>query len=400
MKILFISQKSPYPPNDGGAIGSNNVILGFLEQNHSVQLLCLNSLKHRISIDEVDSDYREKTAIKLFDQDTSVKIFAAFFNLFSRKSYNIARFNNSELSEYLSTLLKKQDFDIVIIDSVYMKDYIPLIRKNSKAKIVLRSPNIEHKIWERMAETATSFFKKRYLKILAKRLKREEIQACHAVDGIFTVSAVDKKYFIEMGIEKPIEVIPTGIDMMKLSTEETAIPETIDFFHIGAMDWMPNIEAVDFLLQKIWPNIIAEFPELKLYLAGRNCPKELLNHQQQAVEILGEVDDAAAFFNEHAVMLVPLLSGSGQRVKIIEAMSMGKVLITTTIGLEGIDAVNGEHLLIADTPEAFLDAARQLITDKSLYAKLSKNAKSFANEFYDNKKIASKLERFLLNFSA
>jgi glycosyltransferase involved in cell wall biosynthesis len=322
----------------------------------------------------------------------------AFFNLFSSKSYNIARFNNSELRAYLASLYDKQDFDIVIIDSVYMKDYIPLIRQHSKAKIILRSPNIEHKIWERMAETATSFFKKRYLKILAKRLKREEIQACHDVDGIFTVSAVDKGYFTKIGIQKQIEVIPTGIDMTKVSTEETIVPKKIDFFHIGAMDWMPNIEAVDFLLKEIWPNIIAEFPELQLYLAGRNCPKELLEHKQKGVEVLGEVEDAAAFFNAHAVMLVPLLSGSGQRVKIIEAMSMGKVIITTTIGLEGIDAVNGEHLLIADTPEAFLDAARQLITDKSLYAKLSNNAKSFANEHYDNVKIANKLEKFLLYF--
>ncbi len=398
MNILFISQKSPYPPNDGGAIGSNNVIMGFLEQKHSLQLLCLNSLKHRISIQEVDSDYRKKTAMKLFDQDTSVKILPAFFNLFSRKSYNIARFNNAELRAYLARLFDKQDVDIVIIDSVYMKDYIPLIRQYSKAKIILRSPNIEHKIWERMAETASSFLKKYYLRILAKRLKREEIQACQSVDGIFTVSEVDKKYFAKIGIQKAIEVIPTGIDMTKVSTEETIVPEKIDFFHIGAMDWMPNIEAVDFLLKDIWPNIIADFPELKLYLAGRNCPKELLEHKQEGVEVLGEVEDAAAFFNAHAVMLVPLLSGSGQRVKIIEAMNMGKVLITTSIGLEGIDAVDGEHLLIADTPEAFLNAVRQLIRDKALYAKLSKNAKLFANEHYDNKKIANKLEHFLLDF--
>jgi glycosyltransferase involved in cell wall biosynthesis len=229
-------------------------------------------------------------------------------------------------------------------------------------------------------------------------LKKEEIESCKKFDGIFTVTSVDRQFFVDNGVMTPIEVVPTGIDMLKSSNRRSNNKKDIDFFHIGAMDWMPNIEAVDFLLGEIWPKIYAEFPDKKLYIAGRNTPNELMQLKQDGVIVLGEVENAAAFIDSHDIMLVPLLSGSGQRVKIIEGMMMGKPIISTKLGVEGIDVKDGENILLAETASDYLEAAKKIIVNDDLFNTISKNAIVFADRNYNNKSIADKLESFLLSY--
>jgi glycosyltransferase involved in cell wall biosynthesis len=397
MKVLYLCQKSPYPPKDGGAIGTSNVLMGLSEQGHQLNTIAINSPKHRIKIEDVPQDYREKTNLQLVDVNTNVNILKAFFNLFTKKSYNIARFYTKKMEAEISILMKNNKYDIVIVDSIFMKDYLALLRANTDAKIILRSPNIEYKIWERMAEYA-SFLKKRYLKLLASRLKKEELISSKLFDGMFTVTSVDKQYFVDNGMTNPIQVIPTGIDMLKKEKNEKKGKKDIDFFHIGSMDWMPNIEAVDFLLDEIWPKIQKEFPDSKLYIAGRNTSEELLQHKQDGVVVLGEVESAADFIDNHSVMLVPLLSGSGQRVKVVEGMMMGKLIISTRLGVEGIDVEDGENILLAETGDDFLQAVKRIMVDKDLVNTISKNAIAFADKNYNNKTIAENLETFLISF--
>jgi len=395
MKILYLCQKSPYPPKDGGAIGTSNVLMGLSEQGHKIDTIAINSQKHRVAIENVPVDYKQKINLQLVDVNTDVNFFKAFINLFTNKSYNIARFYDEKLEKEITILLKNNTYDIVIVDSIFMKDYLSLLRTHTDAKIILRSPNIEYKIWERMADSSR-FIKKKYLKLLAKRLKKEELESSKLFDGMFTVTSVDRTYFIDNGIKKPIEIIPTGIDMLK--NNEVKEVEKIDFFHIGAMDWMPNIEAVDYLLNEIWPKIYNEFPDTTLYIAGRNCSKELLHYKQDGVVILGEVDSATDFMTTHAIMLVPLLSGSGQRVKIIEGMMMGKVIITTALGAEGIEVENEKNILLAESGEDFLFAVKKVVADNELYNTIRRNAIAFADKNYNNKMIADKLESFLISF--
>lgn len=395
MRILQICNKIPFPPQDGGAIGMNNITNSFIDAGHDVKVLAINSPKHSVKINDLPKDYVDKTKIELEYINTDVNAIAAFFNLFSCRSYNIERFYSKKFEDKLIRILKESNFDIVKIESIFLISYLKTIRKYSNAKVVLRAPNVEYVIWERIAETEKSYLKKKYIKLLAKRLKRVEIRESNNVDAIYTVTKTDLEIFRQNGCNVPMTFIPTGIDVTKnLFSDKTEI-EFPTLFHIGAMDWMPNIEAVKWFLDNVWNEVHKQFPELKLYLAGRNTPEWLLKLDKPNVEVLGEVENAGEFISSKAIMIVPLLSGSGMRVKIIEGMMLGKAIISTTIGIEGIEATNNENVLIANSAKEFIEAISKCVSDKEFCQKLGENAKTHAENLYNNVKLTGKLDGFI-----
>ncbi len=164
---------------------------------------------------------------------------------------------------------------------------------------------------------------------------------------------------------------------------------------MGALDWLPNQEAVKWLLDNVWPSIYKEFPKLKFYIAGRRPPQWLKDLRIDGVEVVGEVDDAAAFIKSKAIMPVPLFSGSGMRVKIIEGMMLKKAIVSTTIGIEGIIHKDGKDVLIANTPQEFIDSIRKLIWKEDFYKSICFNARENAKRNYSNKVLAEKLNGFI-----
>ncbi|RLD41928.1 MAG: hypothetical protein DRI86_12550 [Bacteroidetes bacterium] len=396
LRILQICNKPPFPPMDGGAIGMHNVSQGFIDSGFDLHILSVNSNKHFVDIDTLPQSYIDNTNFNAVEVDLNIKVFSAFANLvFSKRSYNIERFYNKEFGNKLTEILENKEFDIIQIESIFLKDYIPTIRKYSKAKLVLRAPNVEFVIWNRLAQIEKSFLKRFYLNILAKRLKKEELIAFDKVDAIYTVTENDIKLIKSLGIKKPIEFIPTGIDVTKDLSTEGVNTEYPSIFHMGALDWLPNQEAVKWLLDNVWPSIYKEFPKLKFYIAGRRPPQWLKDLRIDGVEVVGEVDDAAAFIKSKAIMPVPLFSGSGMRVKIIEGMMLKKAIVSTTIGIEGIIHKDGKDVLIANTPQEFIDSIRKLIWKEDFYKSICFNARENAKRNYSNKVLAEKLNSFI-----
>ena len=396
LKVLQFCNKPPYPPKDGGSIGMHNVSQAFLDRGFYLTILSVNSEKHFVDVSRLPEKYIKATKFQAIEVDLSVKIFPAFVNLFySKKSYNISRFYNDKMAEELIHILKRNSFDIIQLESVFLKDYIPIIRKYSDAKLVLRAPNVEFIIWQRLAEIERNIIKKFYLNILTKRLKKEELDTFKDVDAIYTVTERDMNIIKSFGFEKPIAFIPTGIDVTKnLDTSEVDV-EYPSIFHLGALDWMPNQEAVKWLLDNVWPKLHKNFPELKFYIAGRRPPKWLLDIKIDGVEVVGEVDDAAKFMKSKAIMPVPLFSGSGMRVKIIEAMMLKKAVVSTSIGIEGIIHKVGEDVLIANNAEEFVDRIGLLIEDSEKYNNICDSAKENIEQNYSNEVLSKKLGVFL-----
>ena len=160
MNILLLCNKSPFPPSEGGPMAMNSIITGLVEAGHKVKVLAFNSDKFHVDIDSIPKEYRDKTRIEFVDIKLKINPFDALKNLFSDESYHVKRFISKEFKDRLIKILKKEKFDIVQIEMIYMAPYIETIRENSKATIVLRAHNIEHKIWERIAKK-TVFFAKR-----------------------------------------------------------------------------------------------------------------------------------------------------------------------------------------------------------------------------------------------
>lgn len=383
MKILQLSNKSPWPPQEGGPIAMNALINGLQHDGHEVHILTMSTDKYPVKHEEIPQEYATRTNFQSVYVDARIHIIKAFTNLFSRSSYNIERFVSADFDALLKELLTTNSYDVVILESLFVTPYIETIRKCSQAKVILRAHNIEHRIWARLASATNNPLKKLYLKLLTRRLLRYEKSVLPTVDGIAAITDKDAHFFVEHAGKARVEVVPFGIlPEQYIFTPQDA--RNISLCHIGSMDWMPNKEGILWFLEKCWPGIHQVFPDLQLKLAGRNMPGKIKNHLWPGVEVVGEVDNARSFITNHPVMVVPLLSGSGVRVKIIEAMALGRTIITTTTGAEGIRYNKGEELLIADSPVAFYEQIKFCVKNPEACARIGENARRLIETQHNN----------------
>ena len=393
MKILFLCNKSPYPPKEGGPMAINANIEGLIAAGHHVKVLALNTNKYFIKPDEIPQDYIDRTQIEFIYQNLSINPFDAFLNLFSKKSFHVERFISEAFAEKIVEILERDKYDIVQLEMLYMTPYINVIRKHSKAKIILRSHNVEHLIWQRVTANTENALKRSYLAGLTRKLKNYELNAINQYDGIATISKKDAEFYLKNNSSKPIEDISFGVDMKKYKVS-TGGYEFPSLFHLGSMNWMPNEEGIKWFVETAWNLISQKYTDLKFYLAGRMMPEWLENLKRDNIEVLGEVENAQEFINSKAVMIVPLFSGSGIRIKIIEGMALGKAIISTDIGAEGIAYTHGLNILIANTPEEFLKAIDKFVSSKEFCEKVGANARKLIEDDHDIDKITHKLLAF------
>lgn len=389
MNILMLCNKSPYPAGEGGPMAMNSIVRGLINAGHRVKILAVNSEKYHIKEKDIPASYKKETGIELIDVDLRIKPMAAFKNLFSDKSYHVERFISDSFKKRLVEILKKDKYDIVQLEMIYMAPYIDTIRENSDAIIVLRAHNVEHLIWDRIAAKTRFWPKKWYLNHLVRTLRDYEMSVLNKVDGIAAITYRDAAFFRgETAV--PVVDIPFGVnpDEFKPHSEINANPT---LYHIGSMNWMPNDEGIRWFLDKVWDKVAKRNPDLMLNLAGRNMQKWLLKLKKKNVNVLGEVPDAKEFVKNNDIAIVPLLSGSGIRIKIIESMAMGKTVITTMVGAEGIQYSEYENIIIADSPGKMVEVICKIVKEPEEAQRIGRNARRLVEDIYDNKKIIERL---------
>lgn len=394
MRILQVTNKVPYPSKDGGAIACMNLCKGFAHLGHNVTVLAMNTLKHHVEVDEIPDNLKDLAKFELVKVPAPINAFGAFINLlFSRKPYNAVRFIDRHFEKTLIGIIEENTFDVVQLEGLYVLPYIPSIRKKTKATIVYRSHNIEFEIWQRTIALAKGV-RKLYLNILTRRIKRFEIGLLNTYDLLVPITNRDGEMLTELGNIKPIHVSPTGIDASVLVPNSKNI-EHPSLFHIGSLEWSPNQEGLVWFLTNCWAQLHEKYPNLKFYIAGRNAPQWLVNKfNLPNVVFEGEVADAYQFMNSKSIMVVPLFSGSGMRIKIIEGMALGKSIVSTPIGAEGLNISPNENILIAENNERFVAAISSLIENQVLFETIGKNAIEFILENFDNLEAAGKLIEF------
>jgi glycosyltransferase involved in cell wall biosynthesis len=393
MKVLQLCNKIPYPEKDGGALGVSVFSNALAKAGCQVKMLAMNTKKHYIDIRKIPESFISATNLEAVNVDTNVKLGSALLALISGKSYNISRFHSAEYERKLSAILENEQFDVIQLEGIYLAPYINSIRKLSKAPIVLRAHNVEWKIWKRLADEEKVFFKRIYLKVLAKQLRKYEEQAINLCDGITTTTINDSTILKEMGCKTPIIHIPFGIDIKKYAP----MPPSNDkksLFYIGALDWLPNIQGIDWFINTVWSKVHEALPDVTFHVAGRNMPEEMKKRSFPGIVFHGEIDDVFTFVKQYNIMLVPLLAGSGIRVKIIEGMALGKPIITTLVGVEGIDCKYGSDVLIANTTSEFVQAIKRCVEEVTFSTQLAENARRFAETHHDIDKITQNLISF------
>ncbi len=398
MRILQLCHKIPYPPTDGGSIAMHQITRGLMNKGIKVKVMALAPGDGQSTPPLPDKDYVSETGLEIFQVDTRIRPWPAFTNLFTRGSYNISRFYSSKFARRLADILRKETYDIIQLEGLHLTPYIPVIRDNTGATLLFRSHNIEHFIWERMANFAKNPIKKFYFRFLARRLKMYEMKTVHLVDGLIAISPLDQYFFEKNGFNHPAITIPVAADpTFHRKHDELAIADSV--FHLGSMNWRPNREGIKWFLDHVWPLVTKKNSQLGFYMAGKNIPPSLKQYQGDNIFIDGEVEDASTYMASRELMVVPLRSGGGMRVKIIEGMAAGKAIVSTSIGAEGINCTHGENILLADTPSEMAEAIVHCFADKNRMESIGRAARDFAVKQHHPEPMMEKLINFYRCFT-
>ncbi len=394
LKILFLTHRVPFPQNGGYPIVVCNTIRGLVNMGHDVSLVALNAKKNHHEFSDDDKELLSKINYRAYDIDIGVSVFDVALNLLSKTSFNIDRYYSVEFERLLISELKKNNYDIIQFEGLLVSLYLNAVRKNVKAKLVYRLHNIENQIWQRLSMQKTDPFKKSYLKMHAKRIKNYELKQLNNFDAIAVFTSQDKSTLLEYGLKIPVEILPMGINLnhYKPDLSKTDYPT---LFFLGSLDWLPNREGMEWFLENFIHDLTEGDLRVRFYVAGNDIPESFDDYEVMGkIFIQGEVDNALEFINSKAIMIVPLLSGGGMRVKIVEGMAMQKCIIATTLGAEGINFTDGVNMLIANNQEEFYDAIHRCITDEQYCKQIGRNARKLVEEQHDADKVTLNLVAF------
>lgn len=394
MKILILTNKLPYPPRDGGSIVTLNMLKGLRDCNHQVTCLAMNTRKHPYPVEEIPEELRLSIRFLAVDCDTSVRPVRMLLNLlFSRQPYIATRFNLRNYRQRLTDLLQEETFDLIQLEGPYLGHYLNEIRERTRTRVALRAHNVEHLIWERKADHESSPLKHRYFRNLSSRLQRFEIQVVEKTDYLIPISTKDEEYFRKHSHSQSIFTIPAGLSLGDYPL--TSLPSDLTIFFIGALDWLPNQEGLSWFLDQVFEELVTEFPRLRFHVAGRNAPIHMIDKlSHERIIFHGEVEDAIRFMQSYRVMVAPLLTGSGIRVKILEAMALGRPVVTSSVGIEGIPAENNVHFMVADEPDLFRNQLVKLLTPGDEVAQMVTRARQLITHNFDTFTLSSRLSQF------
>jgi glycosyltransferase involved in cell wall biosynthesis len=377
MKILLIASRIPYPLRDGGAIATFNQFKGYATLGHAVRMFALNTRKHFVDEETIQRELEPYGAVETYAINTDIRWQDALLNLFSRRSYNIDRFDAPGFHNLLAHHLESHQYDLVQFEGLFTAPYVHAVRANSRARLVLRQHNVEYRIWQKQAAAEPNPIKRAYLKLLARRLQRYETSVLQAFDGIAAITADDAAILQEHAPNVPVCAVPAGIALPELKPEGNSHA----LYHIGSMEWMPNQSAVQRLLQRIWPLVLEKNQKSTLHLAGKAMAQATLPELPPMVFNDGEVADAALWSEPFGILCVPLMAASGVRMKTLEALAEGKWVVTTSVGAAGLPLEHEKHCLIADGDAEFAAAVLRLQTDAQLREKLRRHGLELAAQY-------------------
>ncbi len=384
-KILIITNRVPYPLKDGGNLAMDAMIEGYHSQGWKVYLLSMNTTRHHLHHEQLRKLFKHLYAFDWMDINNNLKWTDIIKNyLFSNEPEHVIRFFNKDFLQKIKEVLISFKPDVVQIESVYLSTYLPVIKEHSNAVTVLRLHNIEYQIWQGLAKKQKNRFKRIYFDNLTVRIRNFERDAWLDYDLLLPITEKDANTVARLEEVNNMIVAPFSIDVEKIKTGNN---EKWVGYHIGAMDWIPNREGIHWFLYHAWPRIHRSMPEFEFYFAGRKMPEEFKKLHIHGVHCMDEVQNADEFIADKKILIVPITSSGGIRVKILEAMAAGKVVITTSSGIKGIEAVVKEHYLLVKKSEDFEKAVKWCLDNKPAAEKMAENARNLVKEKYEQGKV-------------
>lgn len=396
MKILFVHKQVLFPRDTGGKIRVLNV-LQHLAKRHPVTYVC----NLRPGEDQSVSKMRElglrvePVPYQTLSRHGSLRFLtSAALNVFSKRPFSVERNFDPALRARVAAELQAEDYDVLICDTVQMFRHT----MGLKAKVnILFQHNVEAQILQRHAEVGPSLMRRLYMRTDWLKMQRFERDCGPHFDAVIAVSELDRVLFKKNYGWEHVDVIDTAVDTdFFQNSEGNEIPDRVVF--VGSMDWLPNQDGVKFFVRDVWPQIRSARPNATFQIVGRNPPPSVAALTAvPGVEVVGGVPDVRPFISSAAVFVVPLLVGGGTRLKIYEAMAMGRAVVSTTIGAEGLPLTPGRHFLQEDAPEKIAAAVIQLLKNPQLRNEIGEAADSFVRGRYTSETVARQFEDICLS---
>jgi polysaccharide biosynthesis protein PslH len=426
VRVLILTPQFPYPPHQGTTIRNYHLIAG-LARRYEVHLLSFGD-PEVCQGTPLDGLCRSVQVVQA-PQRTTARRLAGL--LFSRLPDLAQRLPSAEFQDALDATLDREDPDVVQVEGIELARYLFRVADSRSGRgrpcLILDEHNAEYILQQRACETdARRLWPRRtpgdeperagptdirgsarrlagalYSLVQWRRLRRYERRACLAADRVVAVSEADAHALRALvpGLE-PV-VVPNGVDVDFYSAPVPLLtgrpgPEPFDVVFTGKMDFRPNVDAVLWFARQVLPLIRREVPSVRFWIVGQSPHARLEPLSlDPGVEITGWVEDVRPYIAAAAAYVVPLRIGGGTRLKVLEAMAMGKAIVSTTVGCEGFEVVSGQELLIADEPSGFAAAVVQLLRQPELRERMGRAARRFAGSRYDWRMILPKLERIL-----
>jgi polysaccharide biosynthesis protein PslH len=378
MRVLQLTPRLPYPPTDGGRVVMLQIGRALQRLGHEVQVLSLNPRKQRgdVALMPLPAE-----AVEI---DTSAHLAALVRSFRIGAPFLVTRFYSPRFAGRLRALLRSQRFDIVQVESPFLLPYVPIVRETN-ARVVLRSLNVEFRIWEQLAAQESNPVRRIAKRAIARSLRRYEIAHLDTCDALVPITEDDARDFRNLGCTKPMHVLPGGVDLVPVD-RSTERPNAVGF--LGSLDYRPNQEAALWLAKELQPLI----PDADLHIAGSNAPPWLRAQLGERLQV--DIPDAAAFLRSMRVMLAPIFTGSGMRIKILEAMAHGKPVVSTTVGASGLDVRHNENILLADDPSSFAAAVSTLLRDPARALAVGEGGRRLVESRYATDTLACDLLAF------
>jgi glycosyltransferase involved in cell wall biosynthesis len=332
MQVLYISQKPAFPIIDGGSFAINRFLKDVRETIHGeIDYLAITTLKHPMDSVAAQNDLGDSITIYAAEVNSKLSIPSFLASLFSTLPYNLKRYKQTKFLQKINALLAQKEYDYIILDGLYASVFLHEIKSKSKAKIIYRSHNVEHQIWLDRAKTTNNWLKRQFLISLANKVSKYEKKLLQHLDCIAAISSIDYDFF-KLETTHQVEIIP--VSMLPIKTVDTIAQNQICF--IGNFGWFPNIEGMSWFINKVFPILKIDYPLLTLHIAGFESKEALSNLVSDGIVIHGPVNDAALFLKTHGIFVSPIFSGSGIKIKVLEAMNAGVPMVLSKKSAEGI----------------------------------------------------------------
>lgn len=382
MQILLITNNVPYPPNSGFPLRVYNLLYRIAEK-HKVWLVTFSEGEE----DVADLDHLRKICCGV--ETVVFQNAGALARPLQAVDYvrrgippTLRIYESAGMVEKIKQLTCEVDFDIVQIEDSHMSAYLDFLPDSMTPRTVLTFHDVNFDKFERISRLEPKRTRKIRSWLHSRLMRRWEPYHSEKFGHCVAMSNSDRNLLKAVNPKLKIDVIPNGVDT-KLYPQLPFPENVFRILFVGNMAYRPNIDAVTFFCESIYPRIKAEFPKIEFWIVGKDPSPEVLCLKGNGIKVTGQVDDLIPYYKDSAVCVAPLRAGGGTRLKILEAMALGRPVVTTSVGCEGLEVKHGTDLFIADQPDQFADYTLQLLKDKQKWLEMTKNARQLAVNFYD-----------------